>query len=72
MTFSYLRWFLRNKVTDKFFWNLPWLFSTRKLKKKKKNNKEVARLRDVMEKSYPIYAYTRANHARYSSVHILR
>ena len=30
-----------------------------------------SRLRDVMGQSYPIYACTRANHARYSSVHVL-
>jgi len=27
-------------------------------------------LRDMMGQSYPIYACTRANHARYSSVHV--
>ena len=26
--------------------------------------------RDVMDQSYPIYACTRANHARYSLVHV--
>ena len=29
-----------------------------------------SRLRDVMGQSYPIYACTRANHARYSSVQV--
>ena len=29
-----------------------------------------ARLRDVVDQSYPIYAFTRANHARHSSVHV--
>ena len=29
-----------------------------------------SRLRDVTGKSYPIYACTRANHARYSSVQV--
>ena len=39
------------------------------------NNKRIghhSRLRDVMVQSYPIYAFTHANHdhARYSSVHV--
>ena len=29
-----------------------------------------SRLRDVMDRSYLIYACTRANHVRYSSVHV--
>ena len=29
-----------------------------------------SRLRDVMGQSYPIYARTRANYARYSSVNV--
>ena len=29
-----------------------------------------SRLRDVLGQSYPIYACTRANHARYSSVQV--
>ena len=29
-----------------------------------------SRLRDVLGRSYPICACTRANHARYSSVHV--
>ena len=29
-----------------------------------------SRLRDAMSQSYPIYACTRANHARYSSVQV--
>ena len=29
-----------------------------------------ARLRDTVGQSYPIYACTRANHARYSAIHV--
>ena len=29
-----------------------------------------SRLRDAMSQSYPIYACTRADHARYSLVHV--
>ena len=29
-----------------------------------------SRLRDMMSKSYPVYACTRANHAHHSSVHV--
>ena len=37
---------------------------------RKKRLKMIGRLRDGMGQSYPIYASTRANHARYLSVHV--
>ena len=53
------------------------MFSTKHRLDKKQTNKQTtklighhARLRDVIDQSYPIYACTRANHARYSSVHV--
>ena len=54
------------------FLNFPWMFSTKHCFEKKtiKLTGHHSRLRDVMDQSYPIYACTRANHARYSSVHV--
>ena len=47
------------------------MFSTKHYFEKKKTVKMIghhSRLRVVMDQSYSIYALTRANHARYSSV----
>ena len=55
------------KVTNEFFWNFPWMFSTRHTIKLIGHH---SRLRDVMDQSYLICAWTLANHARYSSVQV--
>ena len=57
----------------KFFLNLLWMFSTKHCFAKRKTIKMTghhSRLRVVMGQSYPVYACTRANHPRYSSVHV--
>ena len=55
-----------------FFWKLSLKILYQDLFKKKaiKMIGHHSRLRAVMGQSYPIYACTRANHARYSSVHV--
>ena len=50
------------------------MFSTKDFKKNKNTIKMIgrhARLRDVTGKCYPIYACTRANHARHSLVQVI-
>ena len=61
------------KVTDEFFWNFPWMFSTKHcFENTIKKIGHHARLRDVTDQSYPIYALlescTLAHHARFSLV----
>ena len=68
----YLRWFLRSK---NYWWifllNILWMFPTKNCFEK--YNKKIGhrpRKRDMMGQSCPIYACTRDNHVRYSSVHV--
>ena len=71
-TIFYLRRFLRNKSYRWSFFetflecSLPSTVSKNKIK----ITGHHSRLRDVMGQSYLICARTRANHARYSSVHV--
>ena len=59
------------RVTDEFFKTFPECSLPRTVSR---NTIKIighhSRLRDVMDQSYLIYACTRANHARYSSVHV--
>ena len=67
-----LRWFLRNKSYRWIFLetfpkcSLPRTVSKNTIKKMGHHS----RLRDVVAQSYPIYASTRANRSRYSSVNV--
>ena len=59
------------KVTDEFFETFPECSLPRIVSKNTiKMVGPHSRLRDMMAQSYPFYACTRANHARYSSVHV--
>ena len=60
------------KVTNEFFEPFPECSLPSTVPKNKINMiGHHARLRDVTGQSYPIYAYTRANHARYSSFQVI-
>ena len=48
----HLRWFLRNKSNRWiFFWNVPWMFSTKHCFEKKKNNKRI-NVKHIWNNSY--------------------
>ena len=58
------------KLPLTFFETFPeWMFSTKHEKKNNKNDRSPCSQIDIMDQSYPIYACTRANLARYSLVY---